>query len=240
MKLSGALLAGLLASVAAVGWAEEGDKDQRISLSITNGDVHDALAMIAQQSGLNISVDSKVRGTVTASLVDISPAEALRVIAGAVGARVRDDNGVYVVEPKPLPAERPRTAPAGAGGALVVPPGGATAGATAAGASTAGSVAVGDGEVIRVIKLKYADPALIAAAFGGTVIGSSGMLGGSPFHQGGGRGGRNGSRGGYGGYGSSGGYGGSGGRSGSSGWRGADSLYSGGGSRGGAWGYGGY
>jgi hypothetical protein len=176
---------------------------------------------------------------VTASLRDVSPAEALRVIAGAVGARVREDNGIYIVEPKPLPAERPRTGLTGVGGAAVAPPDGA-AGSASAGSSSAGSAAVGNDEVIRLIKLKYADPAMIAAAFGGTVVGGgSGMYGGSPFHQrGSGYNNWGGSRGGgYGGFG--GGYGGSGGRGGYGGWGGSGNLRSGG-VGGGSWGYGGY
>lgn len=245
MKLIGALLVGLVVVTASASWAEEVKQDQRISLTITNGDVHDALAMIAKQAGLNISVDAKVRGTVTASLRDVTPAEALRVIAGAVGARVREDNGIYIIEPKPLPAERPRPGGlAGVGGGAVVPPAGGGAGAASAGSSTAGSVVLDDEEIIRVIKLKYADPAMIAAAFGGTVVGgSSGMLGGSPFHQGGsgynGWGGGGGRYGGSRGYGRSGGYGDNGGWSGSRGRGGSGSLYSGGG-RGSSWGYGGY
>ena len=233
MRFAGIVWLGL--ALAAGAWAEEGDRPQTISLDITNGNVHEALALIARQGGLNISVDSKVTGVVTAGLRDVTPAEALDAIASSVGARVRQDGDIYVVEPKPLPHVRP-AAPALGPPMAVAPVGRATA-----------DIPVGDGEVIRVIHLEYADPALIATAFGGNVVGGdASMMGGTPFHQRGGygRGGGYGQSSGYGdyggygsGYGSGGGYG---RRSGYGGYGGGyDGAY-GGGSRVGTWGYGGY
>jgi hypothetical protein len=228
MRLVGIALCGLV--IVAGVWAED-EAPPTITVDITNGDVHEALAAIARQGGLNISVNAKVKGVVTAALRDVTPEEALRTIAGAVGARVRQDGEVYIVEPKPLPHERPRT-PSIAGN--VVAP------ARTGGAAT-GDIPVGDGEVIRVIHLRYADPALLGAAFGGGIVGSgAGMMGGSPFHPRGGRGG-----GGYGrssGYGNTGGYGGGYGsrRGGSGGFGGGyDGWNGGGGSRVGQPGFGG-
>jgi hypothetical protein len=233
MRLAGIVLLGLI--VATASWAEEGAEPPTISLDVTNGNVHEALALIARQAGLNISVDARVKGVVTVGLRDVSPLEALRVIASAVGARVREDGEVYVVEPKPLPHERQTALPVPTAPRIIAP----------AAAPATGDIPVGNEEVIRVIHLTYADPALIATAFGGNVIGGNmGMMGGSPFHpRGGGYGGGRG----YGrssGYGNYGGYGGGQGRGGGYGYGGGyDGVYgggNGGSSRVGSGGYGGY
>jgi hypothetical protein len=200
MRLIGAVILGLLVACGVAAWAGDGNAAKTISISVTNGDVHDVLALIAKQGDLNISVDAKVKGTVTVALRDVAPDEALKVVASAVGARVRQDGGVYVIDPKPLPAQRPETAPAGGGGATVVPPG---TGTGVTNASASGTASSGDEQIIRVLKLNYIDGAMIAAMFGGGVIGGNVQaFGGSPYGQGGGYGG------GYGGYG--GGYGGRG------------------------------
>jgi len=225
MRLTGLFLLLALVACATVAWAGQGDEPGRISVDVTNGNVHDILSMIAKQAGLNLAIDAKVTGTVTVALRDVTPDEALRVVASAAGARVRQDGEVYVVEPKPLPAERPRTPSLATAGATVVAP---TAAAPVTGAGTSATVDSGDEQVIRVIKLKYADPAMIADAFGGGAVGSgTATLGGSPFGQRGGYGGYGGGYGGYGGYG--GGYGGYGGYGGGYG-----------GNGGGYGGYGGY
>jgi hypothetical protein len=70
----------------------------------------------------------------------VTPAEALRVIASAVGARVRQDGDIYVVEPKPLPHERPH-APALGSPAVVTP-------APTAAATATGDIPVGNEQVI--------------------------------------------------------------------------------------------
>ncbi len=234
-RLAGIALLGLVFTHAPTSWAAEGDTPPTISLDITNGNVHEALALIARQGGLNISVDARVTGVVTAALRDVTPVEALGVIASGVGARVRQDGDIYIVEPKPLPHERPRALPAAPTPAVVPPTGAAPL--AAAPATRAGDIPVGDEQVIRVLHLQYADPALIAAVFGGTVVGgNAAMLGAGPFHQRGGysqgysRSGRSGD---YGGYGSGYGYGGYGSRG------GYDRGY-GGASRLGTSGYGGY
>lgn len=168
---------------------------------------------------------------VTASLVDVTVDEALQVVLGQANLTSVKDNGVYVVREKPN---------AGAGrGDRVVPrlsapvfinrpaaPGEGTGGggaAAGAGTTPAGGAKPATGETaktppLRLIIVKYADPADLAFLFGGDVIqGNSTATGGIGGTGGGGYGG---SGGGYGndggGYGNTGGGYGNNGRSGSS------------------------
>ncbi len=189
-------IVGLLAGTAITAWAGDEGQPARISLDVRDADVQTVLTSIAKQAGLNLVVAQGVRGTVTVAIVDMAPEEALKAVAAAVGARVIQDGDVYKVDPKPLPPERrpsaPANLPSGQPG-IVAPPG-------QAGATTAQDATAQDHEVIRVIKLQYADPAMIAQAFGGSVIGGMYSQGQGPL-GGSGRGGYGGSGGGYGGRG---------------------------------------
>ena len=183
------------------GTAMAEDKEPvRVTLDVTDADVQTVLTTIAKQGGLSITISDQVRRNVTVALGNIAAPEALKIVAGAAGARVRLDGEVYVVEPKPLPPTRtvrepaaPRSTP------RVTGPDTTTV--------TNTDVAIGDdGEVIRKIKVMYSDPELLAAMFGGTSIGSRYRQGGTPFGRSSGRyghGGRNSGRsyngGGYGG-----------------------------------------
>jgi len=230
MKRVGWLLLGLSLVFATAACAD--DEEPRVSISVTDANVHEVLALIAKQAGLNISVDANVRGSVTVSLRDVTAQQALDTVAAAAGARVREDQGTYYIEPKPLPPERPQAPRTPVGGSTVLPPG-SSAGTSASGGITA---AEEDRVVTRLIQLNYADAAMLAQAFGGGVIGSGLGFTGSPFRQGGGRGGYGGYGGGQGygggrGYGNSGGYGsGRGSRRGGgySGGGGGDWMYGGG------------
>jgi len=229
-SLTALIIVPLLLALIGAAWAGDEEPAARISLEVKDADVQTVLMQIAQQAGLNLSVNQDVRGRVTVTLKDLPAEEALRTVASAVGARVLKDGDVYVVDLKPLPPQRQ---PASAGqssqvGAVVVGPAGKAD-------ATSGQTSIGNEEIIRVIQLKYADPAMIALAFGGSVIGgyASGFGGSGGF---GGRGGGNrggyGSAGGYGGYsGLGGGFGGASGSGGYGGSAGGFGGYGGGGAR---------
>jgi len=237
-KLATLILAATLVAPAAAVWAADEQPAARISLDVRDADVKTVLTGIAKQGGLNLTVAQDVQGTVTVAIVDMTPAQALKTVAEAAGARVILDDNVYKVDHKPLPPERRPTV-----GAPATPaPAGRILAPTAQGNVGTGPAAAADQKdqvVLRVIKLKYADPAMIAAAFGGSVLGGMYSQANSPLGnmsgggQGGYGGGGNGGSGGYGG----GGYGGGYGRSGSGGGYGG---YGGSGSQSGLGSYGRY
>ena len=180
---------------------------------------------------------------ITASLVDVTVDAALGIVLDQAGLRAVKDNGVYQISEKPERRSQPRVAPAVRFPPPVftirpTAPGTGTEGAGAAAAAVPGAPGTTTGEEeeedlpLRLIIVKYADPADMAFLFGGDVIEGGGMYGGG----GGGGGGYGGGSGGYGG--SSGGYGGGSSRGssrgGSSGYGGSSgSSRSGGSSRGG-------
>ncbi len=192
----------------------------RVTLDATDADVHTLLSTIAQKAGLNLSVGAEVRGNVTVSLKDVTPAQAIKVIAKAAGAVARLDGEIYVVEPKPLPHVRdPRPAIPSIDPRIRPPTRDVQVGTVVPNDTDDDAP---DAVLLRVIKLNHTDPALIASMFGGIAIGgymsSSGLGnrgGGGYGNQGGGYGGRGGGGGGRGnrggGYGGRGGGGGGGG-----------------------------
>ena len=223
-------MAPLFLALVGAAWAGDEQPAVRISLEVKDADVQTVLMSIAQQAGLNLSVSQDVHGRVTVALKDLPAEEALKAVASAAGARVLKDGEVYVVDLKPLPPQRQ---PASGGG--TAPAGAVIIGPSGKAGATSGQTSAGDEEIIRVIHLKYADPAMIALAFGGSVIGGyAGGFGGLGGF--GGPGGGYGNRGGgYGGNGWNGGFGGSGG--GFGGYGGGLGGYGGGGVRGGFGGF---
>jgi hypothetical protein len=180
---------------------------------------------------------------ITASLVDVTVDAALGIILSQAGLMAVKDGGIYHIRAKPEAREArgdrpaPRFPPPQFTFRPTAPGEGAGAAAAPGAAPGAAGAAPGASEEedlpLRLIYVKFADPADMAYMFGGDAIYSSAGGGGGGGYGGGSSGG---SSGGYGG--SSGGYGGSSGgssRGGSS--RGGSSGYggsSGGSSRGGS------
>lgn len=233
-RLAAALVFCLALGLAAA-WPAEDEEPGRITLDVTDADVHTVLSTIAKQAGLNVSVSADVRGRVTVALRNVTPEVALQTVAKAAGARFRLDGEVYVIDSQPLPPTRPATKPATRPAPIAVAPAPAKPVVPAADPGPV-SAQDPDREIVRVIKLNYLDPSMVAQLMGGSVLGSGVSAMGSPYHnlQRGGRGGGYGryGGGGYGGYGGSpsygGGYGRSGGYSPSGGGRGGYRGYGGG------------
>jgi hypothetical protein len=69
---------------------------KRVTVSFEDVDVRDAVAEIAKQAGVTITVDEAVKGKVTLSVKDMPWMEALRAVAGATKSFVwRDAKGAY-------------------------------------------------------------------------------------------------------------------------------------------------
>lgn len=191
-------------------WAADDEAPARISLDVTDADIHTVLSTIAKQTGLNIGVSDQVRGTVTVALRDVTPETALQIVAKAAGARLQRDGEVYFIEPQPLPPTRPEVRPATQPVPKTVAP---PARPTEIGEAGPDTVPIGkageDREVVSVIRLQHTDPSVIAQLLGGGVVGSGVSPIGRGYHhlRGGGRPGSYGRYGGYGGYGNYGGYG---------------------------------
>ena len=145
---------------------------------------------------------------VTASLVEVTVDEALQIVLSQAGLMSVKDAGVYQIREKPERrterAERP--APRFPAPVFMNRPTapGATTDAAAAAAPGAAAAAPGAEEEknlpLRLIIVKYADPADMAYLFGGDVIEGGGMYGGgSGGSSGGGYGGSSGGSSGYGG-----------------------------------------
>lgn len=148
---------------------------------------------------------------ITASLVDVSVDEALTVVLGQAGLMSVKDAGVYQIRQKPDAkgprVERPalRLPPPVFINRPATPGQGADAAAGAAPATGAASATTQEEETppLRLIIVKFADPADMAFLFGGDVIEGGGMYGSGGSGSSGSSGGY-GSSGGNSGYGSSG------------------------------------
>ena len=206
-------------------WAQQG----AITLNLKDVPVADALRAVQEQvPDFQYTLHEGVTGTVTIYLTDVSVATAVRAISTALDAAYRLDQGVYVIEPKPVEAQRELPSPLAPTYAPPMPPGPRPP-------QPPGEAS--NEPVVRVIKVKHADPADIAMIFGGTVISSRmGQLAWGGGGMGLGMGGYGGQYGGYGGQ--NGGYGGQYGGRGV--WGGFGPSVGGGGNLGGRWGNGGY
>ncbi len=156
---------------------------------------------------------------ITAALVDVNVDEALTIVLGQVNLRFVKDNNIYSIREKPQRATGRADRPMPQYGAPIfaLRPASPTAEGAGAAATTTPGEGVGAEEderanlPIRLLKIRYADPAMISTLFGGEVIygGEESMTGGGGGGGGRGGGGRGGGRGG-------GSYGGGGGRGGGS------------------------
>jgi len=166
------LYAGL---VALLGGASAGGPARaataRISVNVEETDVQAVFAAIAQDAAVTVTVAEGVQGTVSLKADDARVEDVLNAVAASVRARcVRTEDG-YRIEPVPA-VERPARAepttealPARSAGSSAAPTGGGPAAA-----------AGDDGIVTEVIQLKYADAGMIAQAFGGLSLSSTGMV----------------------------------------------------------------
>jgi len=218
---------------------------QKLNISFEDATIGEVLKVLSQAGKFNYSLPPEFeKMTVTVSLSDVTPEQALQIVLEQKGLMAVNDNGVWVVRRKPAGrgASAPRATPAvPTGTAAVRQPPSATAAAPSRATTREGEATEAglrrEGEVTRVLRLRHTDPGLIAILFGGDIIYGDENLGYGGGYGGGGYGG------GYGGYGGSsrgGGYGGSsrgGGYGGSS--RGSSRSYGGSSrttsSRGGRW-----
>jgi general secretion pathway protein D len=72
-----------------------GSGERRVSLDFVGADVNDVAKALSVQSGVNVVLMPSVKGNVTVRLVGLSPEEALRKTAAAVGADVRKVDNTY-------------------------------------------------------------------------------------------------------------------------------------------------
>ncbi len=68
-----------------------------ISLSVVDGDVRSVLLSTARMGGFNLVLDDSVSGTVTVSLQDVEPIDAMHLVAGAGNLLMEQVGGNYVV-----------------------------------------------------------------------------------------------------------------------------------------------
>jgi hypothetical protein len=212
--------------------ATTGEQPEKITLDFRDADLREALDALFRGRPQSYLLDPDVSGRVTLSLKDVPWNAALRSILDSNGLEYSINNNIYRVFRKP-----PET-----------PVSGAFTGTTISSSSmptpTMPTSAVSPRRALKieVIQLQHADPAEIAALFGGYAVSSGfgGMGAGLGSYGIGGVYGGGGIGGGYGGYG--GGYGGVGGGYGGYGGTSGYGGYGGGGygGYGGTSGYGGY
>ena len=171
-----AIVAGALLTPALTIAQDGSVRNQNIPvLELDQADVRDALKIIFKTVNANYTVAQDVQGTVTAHLRDVPFETALRNVLNQVSATYRVEGGVYVIIPKP---------------SEVIP--GNTTGGTEAPANQS--------TPIVTIRIKRADPTLIAMILAGTAdigqqpetstgVGLQGGSGGGGGFSGGGSGG---------------------------------------------------
>jgi type II secretory pathway component HofQ len=77
--------------------------DGKLSLRAVSADLHPVLALIAQKSGLSITVDDAIKRDdggdrkISMNLIDVEPEAALRAIANAYGLSLANINGIYML-----------------------------------------------------------------------------------------------------------------------------------------------
>ena len=218
-KLILAAIAILMAAQAAPLFAQQGGDptQRRVTLKYEQADVRFVLKQLFESVGVSYTLDPNVQGTVTVSLNDVPFTVALDNILRPLNLTYRVENGVYFVT-----VRQPEEAPL---------------------APTVDTTAPDEGVRLNLpekVQLSYANPYLIAALLGGSVVGYA-----QYELQGGGFGGLGGfgGFGGFGGLGSGfGGFGGLGGGFGGFGGFGGGGFggFGGGGFRGGGFGGGGF
>lgn len=91
------LAAGL--AVLATPWSAPAEPQGRATFSFKGARAQDALRLIAAQFGVNIVIGKDVPGTLTASLSNVTFAEAVSYVAEATGADYRLEGNVLLVNP---------------------------------------------------------------------------------------------------------------------------------------------
>ena len=208
-KLVLATIAILMAAQAAPLFAQQdGDPTQRrVTLKYEQADVRFVLKQLFDSVGVSYTLDPNVQGTVTVSLNDVPFTVALDNILRPLNLTYRVENGVYFVTVR-QPEETPLAPPVD----TTVPEEGVRL------------------NLPEKVQLNYANPYLVAALLGGSVVGYA-----QYELQSGGFGGLGGF-GGFGGLGGFGGFGGLGGFGGFGGGLGGFGGFGGGGFRGGGFG----
>lgn len=71
-----------------------------MTLNVHEGDLHATVLMIASAGGLNVAVDDSVKGTITITLEDVEPREALDIIALTADLNIIEKNGALIITSK--------------------------------------------------------------------------------------------------------------------------------------------
>ncbi len=69
----------------------------KLNLRAVKADIHGVLALIAQRSGLSITVDDAVERKISMNLIGIEPEAALRAIANAYGLSIANINNIWML-----------------------------------------------------------------------------------------------------------------------------------------------
>jgi hypothetical protein len=98
-KLVAALALGAVCvgAIAPRAYAQDDPRDKKITLSLNDADVRDALKMLFKNVGVQYSIAPEVQGTVVVDLKDVPFETALRNILDQVKATWRVDGGIYVI-----------------------------------------------------------------------------------------------------------------------------------------------
>jgi type IV pilus assembly protein PilQ len=70
---------------------------EKLTLNVKNADVREVLNEISKQAGLNIILDSSVRGTLSGNLKDVPLEEGLRTLLSSYGFSIVKSKGIYKV-----------------------------------------------------------------------------------------------------------------------------------------------
>ncbi len=102
MSLRPTVLMLMLVAAGALSGSVAANGSDRVSMSLRDVDIAEAMAMLAKQQRLNILLSDGVSGTLSLNLYDVPATEAVKAIANAAGYAVERRDGAYFV----LPHER--------------------------------------------------------------------------------------------------------------------------------------
>jgi hypothetical protein len=163
----------------------------KLKVSFEDATLGEVLKVLAQAGKFNYSIPPQYQDRrVTVSLADVTPEEALQVVLNQVGLMAVNDNNVWTVRPKP--ASRGGSSRGGGRAATGVPTGAAgirTPPTVGAAAPTTQPTQPGEyqwkreGEITRVLQVRFIDPGLISYLYGGDTIYGDEMLGGGQNGQ---------------------------------------------------------
>ncbi len=96
-----ALIVGMMGAPATA-WSQSGTQVERyINLNISEGDIRDALKLVAEHGGLNLVIGPEVQGKVSLYLTNATLESALRAITLNNGFEYKVDEGIISVSKKP-------------------------------------------------------------------------------------------------------------------------------------------